>query len=428
MNIYIKTFGCKVNSFESAATAELLRARGHNIIESELNADSVIINSCTVTSGGDKKTQQYMRHIRRENPKCIIMLMGCFCQAFPDRAEKLSEADIVVGTGNRQHAVDLLCEFYNTHRRVVDIEPNRGKPYEPLAASMPDGHTRAFLKIEDGCDRYCSYCIIPYARGSVRSLPIGLLSEQIKSLAANGFSEIVLSGINLSCYGQGTDYDLADAAAVAALPEEIVRIRLGSLEADIITDEIIKKLASNSKLCPQFHPSLQSGCDATLKRMNRHYTTAEYCTFVDKLRASFDRATFTTDVIVGFPGETEQEFEQSLEFVESIGFLKVHVFPYSLRDGTVASKMPNQIDKAEKERRVMLMSQAAERSRERVMNSFVGTKARVILEQPTASGAFDGYTDRYLPALVYGNNLHGHDIVEGIIDRIEDDKCIIVLK
>ena len=427
MNIFIKTFGCKVNSFESAATAQLLRERGHNIVDTEVSADAIVINSCTVTSSGDKKTQQYMRKVHRENPEAIIMLMGCFCQAFPDRASELAEADIVVGTGNRTHAVELLCDYYNTRKRVVDIEPNRGKPYEPLAASMPDGHTRAFLKIEDGCDRYCSYCIIPYARGSVRSLPLSILSEQVQALAENGFSEIVLTGINLSCYGQGADYDLADAVRVASGPSEIARIRLGSLESDIITDDMIARLSRLPKLCPQFHLSLQSGCDATLKRMNRHYDSKQFESFADKLRAAFDRATFTTDVIVGFPGETEQDFEESLEFVKKIGFLKVHVFPYSLRDGTVASRMPNQIDKAEKERRVAIMAEAAQLSREKIMQSFVGSRARVIIEQPTADGSFDGYTDRYLPALVYGEYLHTHDIVEGTIEKIENDKCIIKL-
>ena len=427
MKIYIKTFGCKVNSFESAAMAELLYERGFEAADSELAADAVIVNSCTVTANGDKKTRQYLRRVKRENPSCAVMLSGCFAQAFPERAASIPEADVVCGTGNRAAAVELLCEFLQNRERAVEIVPNKEKTFEPLAASEPDGHTRAFLKIEDGCERYCSYCIVPYARGPVRSLALDELKARVENLANNGFAEIVLSGINLSCYGRGEGCDLAHAVSAAASVEGIERIRLGSLEPDLLSDDMLDRLAAETKLCPHFHLALQSGCDATLRRMNRHYTAEEYTAVAERIRARFERATFTTDLIVGFPGETESDFEESLAFAESFGFLKIHVFPYSLRDGTAAAKLPDHIEKPEKERRAALMGLAAERSRERVMRSFIGKTARVILEQPQEVGGFGGYTDRYLPALVLGKNLKERETVTGIIEDIADDACVIKL-
>lgn len=427
MKIYVKTFGCKVNSFESAAMAELLYEKGFQAADSELAADAVIVNSCTVTANGDKKTRQYLRRVKRENPECAVMLSGCFAQAFPERAAGIPEADVVCGTGNRAAAVELLCEFLKNRERAVEIVPNKEKTFEPLAASEPDGHTRAFLKIEDGCERYCSYCIVPYARGPVRSLPLDELKARVEELARNGFAEIVLSGINLSCYGRGEGRDLAHAVSVTASVEGIERVRLGSLEPDLLSDDMLDRLAAEKKLCPQFHLALQSGCDATLKRMNRHYTAAEYSAVAERIRARFERPTLTTDLIVGFPGESESDFEESLAFAESFGFLKIHVFPYSLRDGTAAAKLPEHIDKTEKERRAALMGLAAERSRERVMRSFVGRKARVILEQPQEGGGFTGYTDRYLPALVLGEGLKERETVMGTIETIADGVCVIKL-
>ncbi len=425
MNIFLYTFGCKVNSFETAAMAELLAGRGHTILDTDAGADAVVVNSCTVTANGDKKVRQFLRRVKRNNPQVITVLTGCFPQAFPEQAAAYAEADLLMGTGNRAALPGLLEQFARDHTPRSEILPNAEKGFELLRAETLEGHTRAFLKIEDGCERFCAYCIVPFARGPVRSMPAEQLTAQVALFAQNGYREVVLSGINLSCYGRDEGLTLADAVERAAAVEGIERIRLSSLEPDLISDETWRRLAAVEKLCPQFHLALQSGCDATLRRMNRHYTAAEYRAVADKIRALFDRPTFTTDVMVGFAGETEAEFAQSLRFVESFGFLKCHIFPYSVRSGTAGARMPGQVDKAVKDSRAAAMAEAAERSRAAVMASFVGARARVILERQHPDGGFDGYTDRYLPAIVYGEHLAPRQLAEGRIERIADGRCVI---
>ncbi len=426
MKIFLYTFGCKVNSFETAAMAELLASCGHEIVHTAGDADAVVINSCTVTANGDKKVRQYLRRIKRDNPAVITVLTGCFPQAFPELAAEYTEADLIMGTGNRKELPALLAQFVKDREKRTDILSNKEKGFELLRAETLEGHTRAFLKIEDGCERFCAYCIVPFARGPVRSMPIEKLVEQVELFACGGYKEVVLSGINLSCYGREEGLTLADAVERAAAVDGIERIRLGSLEPDLISEETWRRFASVDKLCPQFHLALQSGCDQTLRRMNRKYTTAEYLAVADRVRALFDRPTFTTDVMVGFAGETEQEFAESLRFVREFGFLKCHIFPYSIRTGTAGARMPDQVEKSVKEARAAQMAQAAAEARNEVLRSFVGAAARVILERRQPDGSFDGYTDRYLPALVQGTGLAEHDMVCGRIDRIEGDHCIVL--
>ncbi|MEA4912822.1 MAG: tRNA (N(6)-L-threonylcarbamoyladenosine(37)-C(2))-methylthiotransferase MtaB [Oscillospiraceae bacterium] len=425
MNVFFCTFGCKVNSFESAAMAEQLSARGYRVVECASAADIVVVNSCTVTANADRKVRQYLRRVRRERPGVVTVLTGCYASAFPKQAAAIVDADIVTGTADRASLADALDGFLASRSRVVAIADANSAVFEPLFAAQLEGHTRAFLKIEDGCERYCSYCIIPYARGRVRSMELGELSRQVRAFAGNGYKEVVLSGINLPAYGKGTPHDLADAAHTACAVDGIERVRLGSLEPDLLPDAMLERLSREKKLCPQFHLSLQSGCDKTLRAMNRHYTAAEYSAVVEKLRALFPGAVFTTDVIVGFPGETHADFDASVAFVEHIGFLKVHVFPYSVRPGTAAARMDGQLPRAEKERRSRLMSAAADNVRERILRSFAGKSVRVILEQPCGGGGFDGYTDEYLPARVYGAKLRGGAVVRGSIERIEDGAVIV---
>ncbi len=427
MNIYLYTFGCKVNSFETAAMAELLAQRGHTIVHAQDRPDAVVINSCTVTANGDKKVRQYLRRVKRDNPDVITVLTGCFPQAFPEQAAQYAEADLSMGTGNRAALPDLLAQFAADREKRADILSNKEKGFELLRAETLEGHTRAFLKIEDGCEQYCAYCIVPYARGPVRSMPIDRLVEQVELFARGGYREIVLSGINLSCYGREAGLTLADAVERTASVAGIERIRLGSLEPDLITDETWRRLAAVDKLCPQFHLALQSGCDTTLKRMNRRYTTAEYTAVADKIRALFDRPTFTTDVMVGFAGETDADFETSLQFVRHFGFLKCHIFPYSIRTGTAGARMPDQVEKSVKESRAAAMAQAADAARAEIMAGFVGARVRVILERQQPDGGFDGYTDRYLPAVVYGTDLREQQLVEGVIAHIEGDRCVVEL-
>ncbi len=420
MKVFFYTFGCKVNSFESAAMANLLKERGYEAAANEREADVVVVNSCTVTANTDRKVRQYLRRVKRDNANAVTVLTGCYAGAFPDAAVAMQDADIVTGTAARAALADVLDDYFSSRRPIVAVADQASAPFEPLFAPELDGHTRAFLKIQDGCERYCSYCIIPYARGRVRSMELFELTRQARAFAASGYKEVVLSGINLSAYGKGTSFDLADAVRAAASVEGIERVRLGSLEPDLLTDDMLARFAAEPKLCAQFHLALQSGCDKTLRAMNRHYTADAYADVANKLRALFPRATFTTDVIVGFPGESEADFEQSLAFVEGFGFLKVHVFPYSVRPGTAAARLPQKVLRAEKERRSRAMCAAAERTRAAALQAFVGKRVRVILEQPQADGAYDGYTDEYLPARVYGAELSGGAMVVGVAEEVRD--------
>ena len=319
--------GCKVNQNETGALQQLFFENGYEIVGPEDAADVYIVNSCTVTAGGDKKSRQWLRRCKRETPAAVTVLTGCYPQAFPTEAEAVTEADIVTGTRMRSKLVADVQQFLQTGERVVDIAAHTtNELFEELPSEQPLGHTRAFLKIEDGCNRACAYCIIPKARGRVRSRGLDNVLAELHHLAAEGYREVVLSGINLCCYGRDIGSSLAEVVELAAAVPGIERIRLGSVEPDLLPDETLQRLAAVPKLCPQFHLSLQSGCVKTLQAMNRHYTPAQYAEVIRKMRALFDRPVFTTDVIVGFPGESEADFAESLAFVQQIEFLKVHVF------------------------------------------------------------------------------------------------------
>lgn len=424
MKIYFYTFGCKVNSFETAAMQRLFALDGFEITDSAADADVAVINSCTVTAAGDKKVRRFLRGVKRENPSCVTVLCGCFPQAYPSLAAGYPDADIVTGTGNRGEVPGLVRRFLDGRSRIVAVSDNKCKGFEHLTVGHIDRRTRAFLKIEDGCDRFCAYCVVPYARGPVRSLPPDLLVRDVRALCGEGYREIVLSGINLSFYGRGEGYGLADAVESVCALDGVERVRLGSLEPDLLSGDALIRLSRCKKLCPHFHLSLQSGSNSTLRRMGRRYDAALYASVVDRLRELFDRPTFTTDVIVGFPGESEDEFRESLRFVEALGFLKVHVFPYSMRPGTAAAALDGHLDKRVKSERARLMSDACEGARSRVMHGFVGSRARVIAEQPSDAG-FTGYTDRYLPAVIEGGRVKGGDIATGTITRIEDGRAVL---
>ncbi|MEG1557893.1 MAG: tRNA (N(6)-L-threonylcarbamoyladenosine(37)-C(2))-methylthiotransferase MtaB [Oscillospiraceae bacterium] len=424
--MYLYSFGCKVNSYETEAMASALVKSDFVISDDMEDADAIVVNSCTVTAKGDKRVRQFIHKVKRDNPNATLVLTGCFPQAFPELAKEISEADIIMGTGNRLSLPGLLLQYEQTHKRIVLIEDNKAKAFEPLTVDIHRSHTRAFMKIEDGCDRYCSYCIIPFARGPVRSMSLSAIAQQAKVLAANGYRELVLSGINLSYCGREEGYNLADAVDVISDIDDFLRIRLGSLEPDLLDVDLLRRLSCNKKLCAQFHLALQSGCDRTLFRMNRHYTTLEYMQTAEKIRSLFSHPTFTTDIMVGFPGETEEDFAESVSFVESFGFARCHVFPYSVRPGTAASLLPGRLDSSIKDRRAAEMADAAVQAGKRVMETYVGCTARVILEQPHEDGSFAGYTDRYLPARVYGGNLATNCAISGTISKIENGHAIIV--
>ncbi len=401
MNFNILTLGCKVNQYESQAMREDLLRHGYFLSEDKEKADITVINTCTVTAVSDSKNRKLINRVRRNNPEGIIVLTGCMPQAFPDETERFEGCDIVIGNRERGRLIPELKAFLADKIRRVDIPAhlNTGGTYENLTVSSFGEHTRAFIKIEDGCNRFCSYCIIPYARGRVRSKPLDDLKSELRTVADSGYREVVLVGINLSAYGQGEDFDLADAVEAACAVDGIERVRLGSLEPEQMDAPLIARLAAQEKFCPQFHLSLQSGCDRTLKAMNRHYDSAQYAEIVKNLRAAFDNSSMTTDVMVGFAGESEEDFKSSMEFVGSIGFAKVHVFPYSVRKGTRAEKMPDHVSPAEKERRAALMGELTDSSRREFLKSQVGLTEDVLFER-LRRGFLEGYTKNYTPVHV----------------------------
>lgn len=385
MKFCFATLGCKVNQFETQALAQLAQARGHTLAQT--GADVCVLNTCTVTSSSDRKTLRALHRLQRDNPGAIVALCGCFAQTEPVRASQLGGVDIVCGTADRA-AVLSLCEQAAQKREkrcaVTDIRAARA--FEPLPAGVLPGHTRALLKVQDGCDNYCTYCIIPYARGHVRSLPLAQAVAQAQRLAQDGVREIVVTGIEIASYGRDLperpDLIRLTAALCRAVPQ--VRIRLGSLEPRIVTQEFCDVLCRFPNLALHFHLSLQSGCDATLARMHRRYTTAQYAACVRRLRRAFPSCSITTDVITGFPGETEQEFAQTMAFVRDCRFAAVHVFPYSERAGTPAASMPDAVPQAERARRAGELRALAAALSEQFLHDLVGRTVPAVLEHARA--------------------------------------------
>lgn len=419
------TLGCKVNQYESEYMSELLKNAGFEIVSPSEEADYYIINSCTVTATADQKTRQNIRKFKRKHPGSTVILTGCMPQAFPDEAAELTEADIIFSNKNDGDILALINEYQINKERLINIDTHKtGDKFWNCSITDFNERIRAFVKIEDGCDRFCSYCIIPKSRGRVRSKNPDVLKKEIESLAEHGICEIVLVGINLSAYGKGEDFTLVDAVKICADNEKIKRVRLGSLEPDHITDEIIEKLAQIEKLCPQFHLSLQSGCDRTLKNMNRHYTSAEYEELCGKLRGRFSDTSITTDVMVGFNEESEEDFSKSLEFVKKIAFEKVHVFPYSERKGTSASRKGDSVPKKEKERRAAIMINECENIRQNYLKKLIGKKVEVLFESEIGNGIFQGYTKSYLPVrLESSQNIIGKELTVTVKDY-SDEFCI----
>jgi len=424
MNAYFHTLGCKVNQYETQGMMRAMEGAGFPAFEfaagfSGAGDDILVINSCTVTGESDRKLRQLLRRCRRDNPGAVLVLTGCLPQAFPDIAEQFEDADIILGNAARAALPHYIKQFLTLGLRIVAV-PEHGAAFEQLPVDRFEGRTRAYVKIEDGCDRFCSYCIVPYARGRVRSRPLDSVRSELEALAAGGYKEIVLVGINLTAYGQDLGINFADAVALACGVPGIERVRLGSLEPDHLTADTLDRLAALPGLCPQFHLSLQSGCDATLKRMNRHYTAAEYAALCAALRERFPDCAITTDVMVGFPGEDENEFAQSLEFVRSVGFARVHVFSYSRRPGTPAAAVPDQVTAAEKAARSKKMAAVCEASRIQFEESHIGKRVEILLENHTDSGFAEGYTRNYIPVRMKTERLPGDLINVKIIGRAAD--------
>ncbi len=439
MKVYFYTLGCKVNQYETEAMTELFKKAGYVAVSDPAKANVIVINSCTVTASSDQKTRQAVRRFKRGNPDACVVLAGCMPQAFPEDAKKLTEADIITGNTDHKLILDLTERFFEEKRSdffAIGTHAT-GEIFEDLSIDNFSGRTRAFIKIQDGCDRFCSYCIIPTARGRSRSRSMSSLSTELDKIKAAGFKEVVLVGINFCCYGLDIDKTFTDPIELAC-SKGFERVRIGSLEFDNISDKAIERLSKLPNFCPQFHISLQSGSDGTLKRMNRHYTSAEYAALCKKLRENFTDATITTDLMVGFPLETEEEFEESMEFARKIGFEKIHVFPYSPRTGTKAAEM-EQIDGAEKNRRAHIALGLADELREDFLKSQIGKTVNVLAETfNMETGLISGYTENYTPVSfkVSGSsatsivNVLSNKIVSVVITDVdlENDCCLGEMK
>ena len=408
MKVAIYTLGCKVNQYETQAMEQELLARGHTLTEFSDEADAYIVNTCSVTAVSDQKSRQVIHGVQRKHPGAVVAVCGCYPQTHADDVRKLG-VDLISGTGDRTGFIRLLEEAAAEKRQIEAIDqPFERRVFEVLPAGGLEGRTRAMLKVEDGCVNFCTYCIIPYARGPIRSLPLEEAKAQAAQLAAQGYRELVLTGIEISSWGRewrdgASLIDLIEAVCQAA-PD--CRIRLGSLEPRTITHEFCRRAAGLNNLCPHFHLSMQSGCDTVLQRMNRKYDTARYYESVRLLNQYFDRPAVTTDLIVGFPGETEEEFVQTLDFIQKCAFSSMHIFPYSKRPGTPAAKRPDQILNQVKEERAHRAAAVAEAMEQRYLSRWPGETVSVLFEEQR-DGAWHGYTTRYVPVCVKSaENLH----------------------
>ncbi len=419
------TLGCKVNQYETEAMTESFENAGYEIVDYSEFADVYIINTCTVTNMGDRKSRQIIRRAREKNPEALVAVVGCYSQIAPGEVLEIPEVSLVVGTDERSRMVELVeyaMEKEEKLNMVNDIM--KVKEFEEMSIKSYKSRTRAFLKIQEGCDQYCTYCIIPYARGHIRSRKPDSIIAEVKELAENGFREIVLTGIHVASYGK----DLGNTSLIDIIEkvheiDGIRRIRMSSVDPNVMTDGFIERLSRLPKICGHFHLSLQSGCDETLKRMNRKYTTGEYRRVVKKLREVFADVAITTDLIVGFPGETEEEFQKTVDFVEEIAFSAMHVFKYSQRTGTPAAKYENQIKPQVKDSRSKVITAIAQKNEEKFKKAFIGRSKPVLYEQPFdgQKSLFEGLTDNYIRVVSESQEDIKGKIIETVLAELKED-------
>ena len=424
MRVAIYTLGCKVNQYETQAMEQELLRRGHELVPFEGEADGYIVNTCSVTAVSDKKSRQMIRRCKKRNPAAVVAACGCYVQTHPDEAAGL-DIDLIAGTGDRMAFLDLFEQAAGEKQPLTLLDDAlRRRDFEVLPAGGMAERTRAMLKVEDGCVNFCTYCIIPYARGPVRSLPKAEAVAQTRRLREEGYRELVITGIEISGWG----HDLKNGETLIDLLEAVsdtageMRLRLGSLEPRTITEEFCRRAARLPNLCPHFHLSMQSGCDGTLRRMNRKYDTARFYESVSLLRQYFDRPAVTTDLITGFPGETEEEFTQTLAFIEKCGFAAMHIFPYSVRPGTKAAAMPDQCTAAVKEQRAARAAETAARMKQAYLRGCVGQTYPVLFEQEKG-GLYVGHAPNYCQVGVRGEDLH--NAVRNVkIEAVDGDMLI----
>lgn len=425
------TLGCKVNTYETDAMEQMLLSHGYEIVSFENQADIYIINTCSVTNMADRKSRQMLHKAKKKNPNAVVVAAGCYVQAAPKEVLADAGVDLVIGNNRKQDLVQILEDYFKEHREEAVIDINKEQEYEGLELDFVSDHTRAYIKVQDGCNQFCSYCIIPYTRGRVRSRAKQDVISEIKRIAKNGTKEVVLTGIHLSSYGKdfkdGTD--LLDLIKAVQEVNGIQRIRLGSLEPRIITLEFAQELRRLDKFCPHFHLSLQSGCEATLKRMNRHYTPEEYYEKCELLREVFEHPAITTDVIVGFPGETEEEFEETYKFLEKVNFYEMHVFKYSKRKGTRAAEMENQVPEPIKTKRSNILLELTRECSKRYRSFWIGREVNVLLEEKIVLDGevyTVGHTKEYVKAAVKGE-FSSNTFITGKINGFLNEEIVNLL-
>lgn len=419
------TLGCKVNQYETEAMTESFENAGYEIVDYSEFADVYIINTCTVTNMGDRKSRQIIRRAREKNPEALVAVVGCYSQIAPGEVLEIPEVSLVVGTDERSRMVELVEYAMQKEEKLNMVNDiMKVREFEEMPIKSYKSRTRAFLKIQEGCDQYCTYCIIPYARGHIRSRKPDSIIAEVKELAENGFREIVLTGIHVASYGK----DLGNTSLIDIIEkiheiDGIRRIRMSSVDPNVMTDGFIERLSRLPKICGHFHLSLQSGCDETLKRMNRKYTTGEYRRVVEKLREVFADVAITTDLIVGFPGETEEEFQKTVDFVEEIAFSGMHVFKYSQRSGTPAAKYENQVKPQVKDARSKVITAIAEKNEEKFKKAFIGRSKPVLYEQPFdgQKSLFEGLTDNYIRVVSESQEDIKGKIIETVLMELKED-------
>lgn len=395
------TLGCKVNQYETNAMAQKFKEKGYKVIEGEAKADIYVINTCTVTNMSDRKSRQMLRRMKDINKNAIIVACGCYVQVSKEEVEQMEEIDLVLGNNEKKNIVEYVEKYIEENKKEENMEDvMQQREFVDFGDVTYTEKTRAVIKVQDGCDRFCSYCIIPYARGRVRSRKPQSVISEIEKIAKQGIQEVVVTGIHVASYGKdfNNDYKLIDLLEEINKIEGIKRIRLGSIEPLLITEEFVERLKKLEKICHHFHLSLQSGCDETLKRMNRRYTIEEFKEIVNRLRKNYEDVILTTDIIVGFPGETEEEFNKTYEFLKDIKFYKMHVFKYSPRKGTKAAKMPKQIDGKQKEMRSKKLIELSDFNEKTYNEAYINKEVEVLFEEEK-EGMYKGHTENYI--LVY---------------------------
>jgi threonylcarbamoyladenosine tRNA methylthiotransferase MtaB len=421
------TLGCKVNQYESDAMAELFSRRGYEIVDFDSEADVYIINTCDVTNESARKSRQIIRKASRKNPSAKVAVVGCYAQLEPDEISRIPGVDVIVGTRDRHRIVDLVEESMKKGERVVVVKDiMKERSFEEIAFKGFRHRTRAFLKIQEGCNMFCSYCIIPYARGPVRSRPLESIIKEARNLARDGFKEVVLTGIHLGLYGQdmkGRDAHLFDVISEISRIHEIRRIRLSSIEAVELTDDFVTGLSRIESFCHHFHVPLQSGSDEVLKRMNRRYTVGQFKERVEFIRQVMPDVSITTDVIVGFPGETEEDFARTVDFIKEVEFSRLHVFPFSPRKGTPAAQMPHQVTKSVKEKRSRKLTDLSRELERKFRERFLGRVMEVLFEEKVESDIYEGLTGNYIRVLASSSqNLH-NQLLDVILKENRED-CV----